>query len=593
MDVLRLTSISRLWSESYDGRAQSNPAIGARVPAGPVHWGSYPGETLEKIMAVLVSQREARALRRTPSAGDGGVDILTESGEGWHVRQVKGFVGRLDGNRRRQIEESLATLRDNPRLTKPVVRWSLTVPIDPTSGEQEWFDSLTADAPFPCDWEGEVHWHKMASDYPQVIDYYLRDGRGRVERRAEVLLDAARAPGGPIAASDVAGHLEALRSALNRDDPHYRYDFSTGPARPEVSKLPDGLVMASAREIQGGGWLTIMVFPRHRYSLVDAPVAGTVQIAVRDEARGIDLRDALDEFRTFGAALDLPPGTLQGSISAPAGLGSDFEGAAGRMGPIEVQEPPARTKLRVDGPEGPVLELGLRTVSATRGELGGIDVATTDDSEVLDVRFRLWPQTEEGSGRLRVTTTLRDISGRPIQSVLPAVRLLAQLRPPNELKWMEDFGIRVFAAHSFQVDSHLLPDGLEQFLENLSLVQNHVRGVVTVPQDISGGVAQAVAESAELLRGGEIRGTWSDVSFQLADHVTPGEFESELSSGGSLVIERDLALEVEGSSYAFGRVQQVAASARLAEVQSEEGTVRLVPGDDLSFVQRLKPVSEE
>lgn len=558
-----------------------------------MYWGSYPGETLEKVMAVLVSQREGGALRRTPSAGDGGIDILVKTGEGWHVRQVKGFVGRLDGNRRRQVEDSLETLLEDPRLRLPVVRWSLTVPIDPTSGEQEWFDSLTADLEFPCDWEGEVFWHQMAAEFPQVIDYYLRDGRDRVERRAEALLGAARPPGGPIAASDVAGHLETLRSALNRDDPHYRYEFLTGPAQPDVTALPDGLVMASSRQLEDGGSLTIMVFPRHRYSLVDAPVGGTVEITVRDDARGIDLRDALEQFRTFGAALGLPPGTLQGSISAPAGLGGDFEDAAGRIGPIEVQEPPARSRLRVDGPEGPVLELGLRTLSATRGELGGIDVASTDDSEVLDVRFRLWPRSEEGSGPLRVTTTLRDVSGRPVQNVLPAVRLLAQLRPPNELKWMEDYGVRVLAAHSFEVDSQLLPEGLQLFLEDLSVVQNHVRGVVTVPEHITGETVQAVAEAAKLLRTGEIRGTWSDVRFHLADHVTRDEFEDTLLGGGALVIESEMALEIEGSSYSLGRVQQIAATARLADDQPEERAVRLVPGDDASFIQRLMPVSEE
>lgn len=563
------------------------------VTTGPVYWGSYPGETLEKVMAVLISQREDRALRRTPSAGDGGVDILVESDKGWHVRQVKGFVGRLDGTRRRQVEDSLSTLLEDPRLSRPIVHWSLTVPMDPTSGEQEWFESLTADAPFPCDWEGEVFWHQLAADHPQVIDYYLRDGRAQVEQRAEALLDAARAPGGPISAVDVAGHLETLRTSLNSDDPHYRYEFVTGPTQPEVSELPDGLVMASSRQLQDGGWLTIMVFPRHRYSLVDAPVAGSVRITVRDDARGIDLRDALHEFRTFGAALDLPPGTLGGSISAPSGLGGDFENAAGRMGPMAVQEPPARTRIRVDDPDGPVLELGLRTTSATRGELGGIDVATSDDSGVLDVHFRLWPQGEEGAGPLRVTTKLRDLSGLPVQNALPAVRLLAQFRPPNELKWMEDFGVRVLAAHRFEADSQLLPDGLQRFLEDLSVVQNHVRGVITVPHDISDEVVQAVAEAAELLRTGEIRGTWSDVSFQLADHVTREEFEGELKEGGALIIESEMALELEGSSYSFGRVQQIATSARLAEDQPEEGAVRLVPGDDPAFIQRMKTESEE
>jgi hypothetical protein len=58
------------------------------VNIGPVYWGAYPGEMLERVMAVLVSQEHPSAIRLTPSSGDGGVDVLIDEDTGFHVRQI-------------------------------------------------------------------------------------------------------------------------------------------------------------------------------------------------------------------------------------------------------------------------------------------------------------------------------------------------------------------------------------------------------------------------------------------------------------------------------------------------------------------------
>lgn len=237
-------------------------------------------------MAVFISQEEPQSIRRTPPTGDGGVDILTARDDGWHVRQVKGFVGRMKPNYRKQVEHSFATVLDGPRLDAPIAAWSLTVPIDPTSGEQQWFEQMVADAPFPCNWEGEIYWHGMASKHPQVVDYQLRNGRARVEERSAILISAAEAASSPLTTLDVAGHLEALRASLNRDDPHYRYEFLTGSDSPETQSLPNGTVLSASRSMADGGFLTVFVLPRHRYSTEDSPIGGTLHIRVHDPDRG-------------------------------------------------------------------------------------------------------------------------------------------------------------------------------------------------------------------------------------------------------------------------------------------------------------------
>jgi hypothetical protein len=89
-------------------------------PVGPVHWGSYPGDLLERVMSVLLFQERPTAWRRRPSQGDGGLDVGEPNHDGYHVYQIKGFTGSMTPSRRRQIDQSLQRILDDPRLDRPV-----------------------------------------------------------------------------------------------------------------------------------------------------------------------------------------------------------------------------------------------------------------------------------------------------------------------------------------------------------------------------------------------------------------------------------------------------------------------------------------
>jgi hypothetical protein len=173
-------------------------------------------------------------------------------------------------------------------------------------------------------------------------------------------------------------------------------------------------------------------------------------ITVADPDRGIDIADAVDEFRSFGAALDLPPGTVDVQLTAPGGLGGTFVGAGGRIGPVLVKDSLTRTRLRVVHPEhGAVAELGLTTSSVTRGELGGLEIAAADNENILQVRIRLKPFATSDSGTLTFRWALNSIHGHPVQQILPAVRLLAGFVAPYELHWLEEYGSTVLISHAF------------------------------------------------------------------------------------------------------------------------------------------------
>jgi hypothetical protein len=536
------------------------------------------------VMAVLVAQDHPGTIRRTPSSGDGGVDILIPDGDGFHVRQVKGYVGRIGARRKREIEESFKTVSRAPRLQRPITRWGLTVPIDPTSGEQDWFEQLTNDAPFPCDWDGEVFWNKLAARHSHVIDYYLRDGRSRVEQRAQMLLRISSSAADPLTPNDVAGHLELMRASLNREDPHYRYEFVTGPAARHL-QVPEGCVLSLTTEVEDSA-LMIQVFPKHEYALEDAPIGGNLNITVFKPDEGIDIRDQFESFRTFGTAVDLPEGSLEGELFAPGGLGGSIQGGSGRMGPNLITDPPQRTRIRLVHPEDGVnVELGLITESATRGGLGGIEMRAADEARVLSAVFRVHPGTDPP---LTFVVKGSNLSGRAIQEIIPAVRLLASFRPPMRFEWLAQFGNQVLAGQTIEEDHSLMSAMELSVFEDLAAIQDHVRDVVIVPDEIPAAGVEAIARIAQLIRRREIPGTWDHLDVNLKEGVDRKDVVPKVGGEASLLIQQDRILRIGEKEYQLGPVQYLYATAKLAGTQPDDPTVlRFVPGADSKAIERL------
>ncbi len=179
------------------------------------------------------------------------------------------------------------------------------------------------------------------------------------------------------------------------------------------------------------------------------------------------------------------------------------------------------------------------------------------------------------------------MAGRPIQEVITVAQLLAQFGRPYELQWLEQYGSHVWAAQPFPDDGSRLDQGLFTFLDNLSIIQNHVRGTVVVPRDIDEEAVRVVAEVSYLLRHGELHGSWTSIELHLKEGFTRRAMASIIVDEGTFAHETSWALELEDRCYDLGPMHQILASVRLADEQpSDEGLVRLVPGNDKGFVQR-------
>ena len=533
-------------------------------------------------MSVLLFQERPSAWRRRPSQGDGGLDVGEPNPDGYHVHQIKGFTGSMTSSRRRQVGHSLQRILEDPRLDRPVTGWSLVVPMDPTSEDEDWFRQLTAQAPFPCDWKGQPFWDSEASKHAHVIDYYLRDGKARLEGRVRDLQHLLDQPGTPLRAADVSGKLESLRAAINRDDPHYRYEFSTSATAP-TARLEPGLVMTRAEQLADGGWLSIDVFARYPYATEDAPIGGSMNIVIpgdTDQAGSGSLRADVQAFLDFGRGLELPEGTIQDLVMrAPAGLAGEAPSGSAVFGPAYLTDfRPQDNRFQVVDPTGTVLaETTVHMTAATRGPHGGVELAGVDAGGAFDVRIQLL-SLEDQDRRARLTISGRDFVGVPVRHLLPGLRVMDALHAPHELLWRPEFGPGILARIAMPQEPVLeLPTGYLRLVEALNLFQEHISIPIVMPEELAPEQVRDILTTAQLLREGALKSTWTTFTLTLRPEAPDDALEA-FSPDGALVLGGDeWTVTIGQETVSLGPCHQILLHPQIAAVHElEDGSRRVV-----------------
>jgi hypothetical protein len=552
-------------------------------PVGPVHWGSYRGDLLERVMSVLLFQERPTAWHRRPSQGDGGLDVGEPKADGYHVYQIKGFTRSMGSSQRRQVGDSLQRILEDPRLDRPVTGWSLVVPVDPTSENERWFAQLTAQAPFPCDWKGQLFWDSEASKHPHVLDYYLGDGKARLKGKVRDLQHLLAEPGTPLRAADIGGKLEGLRAAINRDDPHYRCEFSTSATPPKVRQEP-GLVMIHGVQLADGGWLSIDVYARYPQATEDAPIGGSMQISIpadTNQAESGSLQADVQAFLDFGRGLELPEGTVRDLVvRAPAGLAWEASSGAAVLGPAYLTDfHPQDNRFQVVDPTGTVIaETTVHMTAATRGPRGGVELAGVDAGGAFDVRIQLPPTQDEERRPARLTVSGRDFIGVPVRRLLPGLRVLQALRAPHELLWRPEFGPAIFSQMPLPPESVIqLPTGYLRLVEAMGLIQEHTSIPIVMPDKLAFEEERDILTTARLLRDGVLNSTWTTGALVLRPEA-PDDVLEAIGSAGALFIGGDEWVVTVGQvTVPLGPCYRVFLHPRIAEVHGlEDGSRRVM-----------------
>ena len=490
----------------------------------PVEWTRLPGETVEDLVAVMLCRRNPSATVIRPSVGDGGIDVFAPSVGGMEVYQVKKFATNLTLGQKRQIEKSFARFVAHRHAKSLEVRqWFLTLPLDPTKENLEWFEGMTGSAPFHCEWRGLNFIDGLAAEFPDVIDYYIHDGAERLARvvgQTLKLLGLKQESGGAgiITPAQLGEQLHALQPLLD-SDPHFVYGISLDPKMPEIGLRDPQLLLEVSSGRSGGGVVTVRVYPRFAEALAFRPIPLQMSIAAAEPDS--EFAAELQAFRKFGSPLKAPPGSVSLKADLPGGLGGSFDGGSAWIGaPFRADgRPELLRRLAAVDPAGAVLgAIVLRMQPPSVGsDRTGMREHGIDQDQVFDMELL----TDLELGQTTFSLTIRDVTGRHPSEILPTLRVLALLRPPNGLVIAQPFG-PLSGGQMPCTDDWLNFSELETLLaavEALEDIQGHTTDALVVPPLDEVATSLEAWFAAQSLLAGDVV-TDDPIEFQI--HLNPG-----------------------------------------------------------------------
>lgn len=547
---------------------------------GPVHWGSYSGEQLERVMAVLLLQERPTSWRRSPSSGDGGVDVVEPVEGGYHVFQIKGFVGRLDSSRRAQVSDSIERVASDPRLEGPVVRWSLVVPIDPTSGEEQWFSGLVKNYGFHSNWLGDSFWNSEAAKYPFVLEYFFENGKQVVQNRVRTLAELLQAPMNAPEPGDLVETLGDLHKLLNESDPHYRYEMQLSDRPVPLQAKPNLVVSRSVSD--GVSVVTTDVIAKYPQATEDRPIEIKVNLVVRDPKRDIDIEDDVRAMFDYGRAVELPEGSLRElRADLPGGLQGGAPEAAGRLGPAVIQGfSPQRLRFRVQGGGGADVAMILADFThATQGSRG-TEWHGVESNGSFEIRLTIDAVSPGASSdpneRIRSNLHIHNLRPwvAPAARILPSFEFLEALRGPNLLLCEMEFGALIANA-PLPADPMLsISPELMQLLRDVASIQTHTPLPLTVPEQLTHLEVSQANRVQRLLAGEVVTDSWAYAEILLSRDIAEGLDLTIGAVNDELALEEELVLNLGTTTIGqLGRVVQRLNGARVVSSEPQESNL--------------------
>lgn len=482
-----------------------------------VEWTRLSGDQVEGLAATLLCRKYPDALRIRPSSGDGGIDLLVPGSEGKSViYQVKKFASNLSSSQKSQIEKSLRRLEEyRSEHDLMVESWHLALPIDPTNENLQWLAEAADDLSYQCDWRGLSFLDGLAAEFPDVVDYYVGNGRQRLESIIGKLTSAMgmKPSGGDglITPAQLGGYLQELAPILDTD-PHFRYEVSVGPAKSNITSEP-GMIFASERSAgpDNSNAVTVRVFTRFKAALEFRPIP--INVVIRAEP-GSDLQRELASFTKYGTSLSAPIGTVDAKMDLPGGLGGDFTGAGLRIIAADGQATAPSRVLRmvVINPQNEIVTTAIINMQPPTFGLDhtGARITGTERNGGFRVEMR-----SDFSQRM-TTMTISDVSveGLAPHDAVAALNFLTAMRSPNQ--------IAIAAPHGpvknpiGLPDDFALPDSaslnaLIEIATSLETIQEHTTVQLAMPTSISPEEAASWKMAARLLLGEQVNATTAAV----------------------------------------------------------------------------------
>jgi hypothetical protein len=497
-----------------------------------VEWTRQTGDDVEAVVGMLICSQFPNAVRVTPSQGDGGLDIFVAGPAGYanerEVYQVKKFCERLTNGQKRQITRSFNEVKKTSHEEGwTITKWHLVMPVDMTDNELNWLAQLTEDAEFTCETNGLLFCDTLAAHFPKVIDYYLRDGKDRLQEAMNGLASIIRGrqireDDDALRPTDVVSDLASIYQAINSCDPFYHYDFAVSDRPPADQPDPNkpGLVAVSAIQ-QGAVWVTIDILATSLAALEESPVGMRFNIAIPEDDD--ELREQFQKFVDYGAPMTMPVGTVSGSLDLPGGLGGELRGASLQVLSTPDQgedEEPAELSLAILAPDSDtvIASTTIRRTELSAGQAGVRSVFTEKAGLFTFEMFVKSGVLKQGQMNLQVQY---DLAGRRPSEVVDGLQVLAAWRDPNRLAFGLTYGppdYSVVATDPLKRDREA--GRWAPIAKALMVLQEHVAKRLRMPPQMTKDQAMEIIAASKVVSGEPVTGTMSG-SFEVSHQAPP------------------------------------------------------------------------
>lgn len=559
-----------------------------------VPWSTLDPNVCEDVVAIMKCRENPDTVRVRPSRGDGGIDLIRLTGDGWVVDQIKYFHQNLTGKHKAQVWRSFDEVRAYAASQgATIAAWHLVLPLDPTKENfLDWFHGeLTKDAGFPCRWYGLAYLEGLAGTYPDVVDYHLGNGKERVLDLVSQMVTGfslvhratGAAENGQLQPADTLEGLEAIYAALNAHDPHYRYSFAVDQDMPALPPAEPFLV-AAVRFQTPTVYVTFKIYARFADATSVRPVPFMINLHAAQDG---DTARAWEDFLQFGAPISITSGQdadLEISLDLPGGLGGHYTNATAIFGPVILPgEVSGDLRMQILDPGGRVLATArLRLDHVTAGQTGhGKRWVGAEEQGVFDIELR-FAETEQDSS---IVVRGRDLTGLRPAEVLDGLRAVVAFRAPNLVRFAPPYGPVTGSAtpvNPQHVRSGSWDEGVVKLVEALAVIQEHTGVQITVPDltEVTDEIGNELIQVAAILSQGESQSTWTGMTC-----LVPAQSSVVLApdTPGPAEFSMPLVARIGTVRVALGHARYACASARVQSVTPVEGDlvrVRLVPGED-------------
>ena len=500
----------------------------------------------------MLLSRLRQARRVDGSGGDGGRDCYFPGEEGTDAYELKSFTGRMEATQRRQVKRSLArAMEKNPRT------WTLVVPIDPTPGEQEWFDSLGADLSARLEWLGKTWLEEQLARFPDIVRYFS----GAAEEVVRLLAEISREDALPGNAAGLAQQFAGQASRLNEIDPYYWFEF-----------------------IITGETVTVTAHPRYPDAPRDRPITVTATLQFDDSPGQQEALAALADFMKFGTPVTIPPASItELAVDAPAGLGGEFQSGTlsldGTFPPGSEQA--AAVLLRV--PAHPPIRhmISLDVTERSTGPAGGLRMLARDQSGLLALEQRF----DIGQRTYQARLAYRYRAGVLPRDAVPVLRFCAEVAAGQEMTVTDPAG-NILAVGSGSFGPATWPESYIRCAEVLAEVQQLTGTAFPLPDAFSPEDQRDMLYVRAILRGDEVQAQWSGMTAPLAAPAVDNLLTQIEQCGDSFMFAAAVpeTVRAAGGHLPIGTVLHVMHSTRIANLD-EVRTWRLDNADGSINVQ--------